>query len=130
MEAKIAQWYTDKGFGIKRIMYQARRQGIDRQSVLAAMTHCYKKIVEDGKLIHDIDIIRYVFSVARDGQDMKELKDIKKADVAAKKGLIYKAELSRMHDRAADAEKREKRLKWLALILAGVSAAYAAGGIL
>jgi len=64
MDQKIIDWYSERHFQLHKMVHAGMARGLERSQIESAMVHCWKKI-QDGKLIHDIDLARYVFNVAK-----------------------------------------------------------------
>lgn len=63
MKHEIIEWYSKRHYEPHKMFSVL---GYPREQIEAAMEHCYNKIVNEGKIIHDIDIARYVKNVCKD----------------------------------------------------------------
>ena len=68
MKKDIRLWYSSKHYQPKKLIQIGKSKGINPRKIKVAMTHCYNKIMA-GKKVHDIDIAKYVFNVAKDNED-------------------------------------------------------------
>ena len=66
MKQKIIDWYTERHYQPHKMLMIGRERGHSQEQIESAMIHCYNKIVNEGKLIHDIDVARYVKNVCKD----------------------------------------------------------------
>ncbi len=67
MKKEIVGWYSDRHYQPhKMISAFSSRHDFSQAQIEAAMIHCYNKIVNEGKLILDVDVARYVRNVCKD----------------------------------------------------------------
>jgi len=72
MKQAVVGWYSERHFQpSKMIRILGARHGFSQAQIEAAMIHCHNKIVNEGKLVLDVDVARYVRSVCKD-VDYKE----------------------------------------------------------
>lgn len=66
MEQKIRDWYIERCYHPHMMLSTGKMWGFTQVQIESAMIHCHHKIVNEGKLVHDIDVARYVRNVCRD----------------------------------------------------------------
>ncbi len=66
MDKEIVKWYTERHYQPHKMIQAGKRWGFNQAQVEAAMSHCYYKIVHEGKQILDVDVARYVRNVAKE----------------------------------------------------------------
>ncbi len=67
MNKEIIKWYSKRHFQPhKMIKVLGARHDFSQAQVESAMIHCYNKIVNEGKMILDVDVARYVKNVCKD----------------------------------------------------------------
>ncbi len=66
MEQKIRDWYAERHYQPHMMISVGKTWGFSQAQVESSMIHCYNKIVNEDKLIHDVDIARYVRNVCKD----------------------------------------------------------------
>ena len=66
MKKEIIDWYSERHYEPHKMFSVGTSWGYTREQVEAAMEHCYNKIVNEGKVIHNIDVARYVKNVCKD----------------------------------------------------------------
>ena len=66
MKQKIIDWYSERHYQPHKMIRAGDRWGYNQTQIESAMIHCYNKIVNEDKLIHDIDVARYVKNVCKD----------------------------------------------------------------
>jgi hypothetical protein len=66
MDAKAISFFSNRNLHPHKLVTRGSSLGYSDNQILSAMDHCYRKI-SDGKTVHDIDLARYVFNVAKDG---------------------------------------------------------------
>lgn len=66
MKPEIVKWYSERYYQPHKMIQAGIRWGFDQAQVESAMIHCYHKIVNENKLVHDCDVARYVRNVCKD----------------------------------------------------------------
>ncbi len=66
MTPEIVKWYSERHYQLHKMRQAGKRWGFNQPQIESAMTHCHHKIVNEGKLIHDCDVARYVKNVCKD----------------------------------------------------------------
>ncbi len=66
MTPETIKWYSDRHYQPHKMIQIGERWGFTQAQIEAAMSHCYYKIVHEGKQIFDHDVARYVKNICKD----------------------------------------------------------------